>query len=542
MAIGAIQIEVTINSQSFTIKKDHAISLKLDRVIGDSANKFVLEAFDETAWQLENAMMKGQMAPITVRYSSALDLSKSYTFSGLCTTYKLTFVGRATMLSIEGVMTSHEGAISGFWFGRQAIEWCGSSLDTYNGKYYVDGKSQDEFEGYKDNRDVCAIVKKDYKGEPTVFFNPSRIFERIIHVYNGDKLGTYSTGTTKTTTTTKTSDLSKSKATDVTWAFLRSKGFSEESSAAIMGNIQQENSFSTKDTKGGLGIFQWTGGRRTNMMNYASRNNKNYKDLTTQLEFALTEMPGAFNSYTGKGYPKRHSSSDSAERAYYGWGTKMSLDDFKKYTNVDEATQIFSQVFERPGKPLMDKRKSYARGFYKQYTGKTIKATVSTSETEIKEYKEVKGWGTGGKNGFVIGDKGIDESRWISGLDTRQQATETTAEYITRVLCKAAVTQKYKDYSDETAGFNYYMKNGKHYFKALDYDNAKSASSALKITYGQQNSNVLSFSIAEIGSIAMAGISKSSENQYLARSIFNVRFTRRLNYFCWRKCIRSRCG
>lgn len=516
MSVGAVQLEITINSKSFTIKKDHAVSLKMDRVIGDSANKFTLEAFDETAWQLENALMKGQMAPITVKYSSAEDLSKSYTFSGTCYDYQLTFVGRATMLSITGVLSSTLETTSGFWFGSQAIEWCGSDIDRReDGTIYVDGKSQAEFNNYKDNKDVCAIVKKDSYGVEQVYFNPSRIFERIIHVYNGDKLGSYNTGETTTYNSTNTVNLSKTKSTDVAWSFFRGKGFSEAAASGIMGNIEQEHStWGTEETSGGIGIFQWTGGRAKNLKNWASKNNKNYRDLTTQLEFALKEMPDAFNSFTG--FTKRYLAKTSSERAYYGWPKKMTLNDFKNQTDPSTCAEIFSRVFERPRKPRLENRKKYARSYYKAYTGKIIRVTTTVSEVTNQEYKQVKGWGTGGNNGFYIGK--VDESRWVANLDTRQSASENTAEYINRVLCKNAVTQKYADYSNETAGFSYYMKNGKHYFKALDYAEGSKTKDAIKIVYGQKSSNVISFSIAQIGSIAMAGLTKDNQERYNANA------------------------
>ena len=78
---GAIQLEVTIMGYSFSIKKENLSSLREKRVIGDGANEFTLELFDETAYNVEallsNALNtnsnNGNFPDIYVRYSAADD-------------------------------------------------------------------------------------------------------------------------------------------------------------------------------------------------------------------------------------------------------------------------------------------------------------------------------------------------------------------------------------------------------------------------------------------------------------------------------------
>ena len=77
---GAIQLEVIINNRNISIKKENLVSLKVSRVIGDAANSFTLEVFDDTAWQLENAIMGTSLAPITIRYSASNSLNNSRLF------------------------------------------------------------------------------------------------------------------------------------------------------------------------------------------------------------------------------------------------------------------------------------------------------------------------------------------------------------------------------------------------------------------------------------------------------------------------------
>ena len=315
---GAIQIQVTINNKSFTFHKDHAVSLKVKRTMGDSANEFTLELFDETAWQVENVLMGSQLAPIVVRYSAANNLNNSITFAGTCLNYQVSFVGTATLLTIEGILSASSGDSSGWWFERANIEWVGQ----WDGNESIDGKDKSVWSNYENNEDVCAFLDypldKDGKPSetPVVYYNPSRIFKRIIHAYNGDKLG-----------------------------------------------------------------------------------------------------------------------SNGANA--------------------------------------------------------------------------IEGWGTGGSGKFSIAE--CDDSRWIAGLDCRQ-TNETAAQYITRVLCKSAITwtrgtvngvSSEAKYEDETAGFRYFVDGKGHHFVKIDY-NSKDASK-VEITYGSKNSNIISFSIANIGSLIMAG-------------------------------------
>ena len=311
---GAIQIQVTVDNKSFTFSKDHVVSLKVKRVMGDTANQFTLEVFDESAWQIENVLMNTELASISVKYSAADNLNNSIVFAGTCINYQVSFVGTATMLTIEGILSASSGDSSGWWFEKANIEWVGD-YDLTNES--VDGKDKSVYDNWENNEDVCAYIgyrpEDISKSNPIVYYNPSRIFKRIIHAYDGDKLG--------------------------------------------------------------------------------------------------SNGPNA-----------------------------------------------------------------------------------------------VEGWGTGGSGNFNIAE--CDESRWIASLDCRQ-TNETAAQYITRVLCKSAISWTRDGnggeakYEDETAGFMYFVDGNGHHFKKIDYS-SKNATT-IEITYGSRNSNIISFSIANIGSLIMAG-------------------------------------
>jgi uncharacterized protein YabE (DUF348 family) len=95
----------------------------------------------------------------------------------------------------------------------------------------------------------------------------------------------------------------------ITWDFLISQGFSRPQVAGIMGNLQQENQFKTTDTTGGLGIAQWTSGRRLALLALAYPEN-----IYTQLSFLMSELRGSYtNAYNGI---KSAGTIDQAEYAF----------------------------------------------------------------------------------------------------------------------------------------------------------------------------------------------------------------------------------
>lgn len=599
---GAIQLQIIINNKSLSVSKKHLVSLNVKRVIGDSANEFTLEVFDETAYQVENLLIGSAFPSITVKYSASTTLNKSVIFTGMCLDYNTTFTGRAMMLSITGILMNTGDAYDGWWFDKATIEWCGSEPEDRGSgdgehEWWIDGKNAATFANYKDNRDVCAIVVTDENGNPTAYFNPGRIFQRIIHKYNGDKLGsTYSGYTKGSYDNTSGGNISTSNATDAAWSYFRNNGFTQECAAAIMGNIQAESSFIPNNIQGNgkgpaAGLFQWENyntksGRWKSMYNYASSKGKDWTDVQCQLEYAMSELEGCLNTYTGPNGAHGTYSNGTP----WGWPKeKLSLAQYKAYKDVNEATEIFSRVFERPSIPHMDNRKKYANNFLAKYKdqnsardikqggvytttkeavvriqplinsselgkipiGKTVTALgdslnnwvwisyIQDSGSELKGYilgacltqdslasisyitdaatendgKELAGWGTGGTGNYKIAE--CDETRWIANLNT-MQSNETAAQYITRVLCKSAVSDTGKDYADETAGFKYWCDAKGHHFKALDYN--KSSVSKINVSYGLRNSQIISFSISNLGAVAMVWGDKNKRDSVAVSS------------------------
>lgn len=114
----------------------------------------------------------------------------------------------------------------------------------------------------------------------------------------------------------------------VTWNFLIANGFTREQTAGIMGNLQQEHNFKTDDVKGGLGIAQWIGARRSRLIAKG-----NHLDLNTQLHFLMEEFKTSEN--------KAYSSIVNSK-------------------SVESATVAFQNKFERCGKCHQGKRVQYA--------------------------------------------------------------------------------------------------------------------------------------------------------------------------------------
>ena len=73
----------------------------------------------------------------------------------------------------------------------------------------------------------------------------------------------------------------------IIWERLIAEGFTRNQTAGIMGNLQQEHNFKTDDVAGGLGIAQWIGNRRANLMARAD-----YLNINVQLDFLMEELRG----------------------------------------------------------------------------------------------------------------------------------------------------------------------------------------------------------------------------------------------------------
>lgn len=152
------------------------------------------------------------------------------------------------------------------------------------------------------------------------------------------------------------------------WNGMKSAGYSDEAAAGAIGNLMWESGGGPSDVKlnavestgVGIGMCQWSGGRKTKFLNFLASRGIPWpnEDVAVQLEFMLYELNnGEWLWVPSAGFPS---------------SMKCSLEEFKKCTDVTKAAQYFCANFERPGIPHMEERISYAKGVYNTYHNKTM--------------------------------------------------------------------------------------------------------------------------------------------------------------------------
>ena len=133
----------------------------------------------------------------------------------------------------------------------------------------------------------------------------------------------------ETDTTEAEVEITDNRTTEeVVWDYLKAAGYSDIQTAAIIGNIYQESGLNPARVESngeGIGLVQWSFGRKQSLINYASSKGKDWSDLESQLEFLVSEL-------------------DSKQ--FY----QPYKDTFEKPYSVDEATEAFCFGFERPNK------------------------------------------------------------------------------------------------------------------------------------------------------------------------------------------------
>lgn len=136
-----------------------------------------------------------------------------------------------------------------------------------------------------------------------------------------------------TPVTTLTASVAPLNNESITWNFLIAQGFTRNQTAGIMGNLQQEHGFQTSDVPGGLGIAQWMGNRRDNLMA-----RENYLDINVQLQFMMDEM-----------------------------NSSGIVNTIKSYDGIVYAVQVFQNQFERCGVCMEGQRINYAYAILNKY-------------------------------------------------------------------------------------------------------------------------------------------------------------------------------
>ena len=141
--------------------------------------------------------------------------------------------------------------------------------------------------------------------------------------------------------------------------YLNARGFSEQASAAVIGNFRQESGPaldpSVVNNIGAIGIGQWLNkkgskvGRKTNLLNFAKKQNLPWSNIGVQLDFFIHEI-----------------TNDPYEKSRTNWAT------FRQGTNLRQLTILFRKAYERPGKAEANdaRRIRFAEEVYNSFGGK----------------------------------------------------------------------------------------------------------------------------------------------------------------------------
>ena len=192
----------------------------------------------------------------------------------------------------------------------------------------------------------------------------------VASIYNGkDVLNDFLYGSTTTPTdgTTPNNGTNPdigdiSDTAQAVWTFFTGKGYTPETTAGILGNMEAESGvdptrIQNKGKGPAAGICQWESWRNKSMRwkgmaDYAASKGKDWQDLQSQLEWLDMELQGKDPSTLS--YLKKRVGGFEA---------------FKSLTDVDKATTEFMKCFERPGVEHLERRLKSANDFYNRLKG-----------------------------------------------------------------------------------------------------------------------------------------------------------------------------
>lgn len=147
------------------------------------------------------------------------------------------------------------------------------------------------------------------------------------------------------------------------YSMLVDRGFSDVAAKGILGNMFQESKFDpdvyqkldNNSTGKGRGLLQWEAGGRfdtdpLNLIDFANKQEKSWKDPEVQLDFMIAEMDKSAGL-----------TPESAKRQKYQYD--MARTKMNQAKTPEEAAEIFSNLYLKPGKPHLDTRMAYASEF-----------------------------------------------------------------------------------------------------------------------------------------------------------------------------------
>lgn len=127
---------------------------------------------------------------------------------------------------------------------------------------------------------------------------------------------------------------------------LKQQGYTDAQIAGVLGNAQQESGLRPRVNeggaigaprgKGGFGVLQWTGGRQSNLINFAKQRKMDPGDPALQADFLVHELSGP---------------------------EKRAAETLRQAKSPEQAALVFRRDFERAGIPKDEVRMQAARNF-----------------------------------------------------------------------------------------------------------------------------------------------------------------------------------
>ena len=183
------------------------------------------------------------------------------------------------------------------------------------------------------------------------------------------------------------------------WAYFLAQGYSEESTAGIMGNMHTETggSFDPGIIQGGgafvlgqtgYGLVQWTDiGYQKALFDYADKQGKSRDDLNLQLDFLVTQQLPTFGWYKGS-------------KVYF-----VNTEELKKSDDIEKVTEAFMLCFERPAvqsQSAINGRIKNAKEIYEQFNGESFSTVIDSDFKEACESLE-----SGSNTGGILSAEGV---------------------------------------------------------------------------------------------------------------------------------------
>lgn len=146
---------------------------------------------------------------------------------------------------------------------------------------------------------------------------------------------------------------------------LKQAGFSDASAAGVIGNMYQECAHGSGDlnpaaesSDGSIGLLQWTGGRKKALETLAQNREKEWSEISVQVEYLLQEL-NTVSQWKWTSYANSH----------YPGTDDLTFEEFKQLSDPQLAAEVFQAKFVRPNyeKSNLSYRKSKAQEVYLKY-------------------------------------------------------------------------------------------------------------------------------------------------------------------------------